>query len=121
MYREVDIHKAFRSPVRGTFIGASTLIALMVFLLTSAYVQNNYDGPNWKITSSLYTNTSGLALSIFTPIVIGITTSFFIKYFILIRKLLVHNKIACYLSFTGLFIAYLGVSFICVSAVLYFA
>jgi hypothetical protein len=115
------LKNTFKSPVTGTFVGTSVFTALIILLLYSFYVQNNYDDSNVKIVGSLYTSTHGLALSIFTPIVLGLTTSLLIKYFIGIRSLLIQSKILRALSFGGLFLAYFGASFMSVSVVFYFA
>jgi hypothetical protein len=111
---------AFKSSVKGTFIGATSTTALGALLATSLYVNDNYSNP-LTILSKYYLSLRGFTFGVLVPIYVGLATAFlvFISKGItnkfnanmittcFIRALLVISYVPA-VFFGSLFILYLG-------------
>jgi len=113
--------KFFHSPVKGTFIGASALSALVFFSSMSVYISNKYDDDYLTMLLNTYSNFYGLTLGLFTPLWIGLTSALLVKFYISTNKSLTEFPTAKIAAILGQVLLYLLITFFGTIGILYIA
>jgi hypothetical protein len=111
--------KFFHSPVKGTFLGAFALSALVFFSSMSVYISNNYEDDYLRMVSNTYSNFDGLALGLFTPLWIGLTSALLVKFCILISDSFAELVVAKISAVLGIVLLYLLITFLGTMGILY--
>jgi hypothetical protein len=109
----------FSSPFKGTFIGAFAISALIFFSSMSVYISNKYDDDYLRILLNTYSNFHGLALGLFIPLWLGLTSVLLVKFYVLISESLAKWIIAKIAAVFGIILLYLLITFLGTMGILY--
>jgi hypothetical protein len=111
--------KIFDSPTKGTFVGAFALSALIFFSSISVFISNKYDDDYLRRLLNTYSNFHGLALGLFTPLWLGLTSALLVKFYVLISESLAKLVIAKIAAVLGITLLYLLITFLGTMGILY--
>jgi purine-cytosine permease-like protein len=109
----------FSSPVKGTFLSTTLLIAIGALLATVFYLDDNYSN-SFTLLNKYYLSSTGITLGLVIPVYVGAVTALLVFMFKRVSDRFNLNNSLRYVALLSLVITYIFATFFGAITILYF-